>query len=315
MNMRETKAHLRYTLTVFLRRLAPGRNATVYPDDVFLVSYPKSGNTWMRFLVGNLLFPNEPIRFADVEKRMPSIYGMQNRKLELVSRPRYIKSHESFHSGYRNVIYIVRDPRDVAVSYFHFALKLRSLPPNSTIDSFVPGFVANKVLWPYGNWADHVMSWLAMRPSRRKFLFLRYEDLIADTRRELSKVALFLGIDPTPERLDHAVEMSTANRMRDLEKREWNKWSGVMRRSRRDVPFVRAAKTKQWTEALSAEAVASIENAWGPLMQALGYKLVSTPQQLQKDADTWRFCEAQVRALWPDSEAQEATPLALNKAI
>ena len=117
MNASEWNAHLRYSLNVFLRRLAPGRDAAVYPDDVFLVSYPKSGNTWMRFLVGNLVFPNDPITFANVERRVPSIYGMSGRKLRLVPRPRYIKSHEPFHSKYQNVIYVVRDPRDVAVSY------------------------------------------------------------------------------------------------------------------------------------------------------------------------------------------------------
>lgn len=305
MNASEMKAHLRYTLIVFLRRLAPARYATVHPDDVFLVSYPKSGNTWMRFLVGNLAFPNDPIRFTNVEKRIPSIYGMADKKLRNVPRPRYLKTHEPFHSKYRNVLYIVRDPRDVAVSYFHFAVKVNGVPSNTSIDSFVSRFIADDLWLQYGTWADHVVSWLAMAPSRHKFLLLRYEDLLADTRSELSKIASFLGIDATTERLDHAIEMSSADRMRDLEKKEWKKWSRGIRRSRTDVPFVRAAKSKQWSEALSPELLSSIENAWGPLMQALGYKLVTPPSALDKNSEAWRLCEAQARALWPHEESPE----------
>lgn len=54
--------------------LTRGREITVYSDDLFLVSYPKSGNTWMRFLVGNLLNPEEPETFAKMESRTPDIY-------------------------------------------------------------------------------------------------------------------------------------------------------------------------------------------------------------------------------------------------
>lgn len=297
MNMNEWKAHFRHTAIVFLRRLAPAGNATVYPDDVFLVSYPKSGNTWMRFLVGNLVFPNDPIRFSDVEHRVPSIYGLADRKLRLVPRPRFIKSHEPFHSKYQNVIYVVRDPRDVAVSYYHFSGKWKLVPPGTGMDSFVASFIADELPWRFGTWADHVMSWLAMRPGRPKFLLLRYEDLLVNTQQELSKIASFLEIEATPQALDHAIELSSAGRMRDLEKKEWKKWIGQNRRSRQDVAFVRAAKSKQWMDALSSQSIAAIESAWGPAMQMLGYELVSPPEMLQKNSDAWRLCQAQVSAL------------------
>lgn len=302
MNTSELKAHLRYTLIVFLRRLAPAREATVYADDVFLVSYPKSGNTWMRFLVGNLAFPDDPIRFANVETRIPSIYGMADKKLRLVPKPRYLKSHEAFHPDYQNVVYIVRDPRDVAVSYFHFAQKVNRIPRKMSIEDFVSKFISDELWLRYGTWADHVMSWLAMAPSRRKFLLLRYEDLLADAKQELRKIASLLGIKATEEHLSHAIEMSTADRMRELEKNEWKLWSRSIRRARRDVPFVRAAKSRQWTKALPPESIMAIELAWGPVMQALGYQLTHNPDDLAARSETWTQWQAQIRTLPPIPE-------------
>src|SRR5437868_10954354 len=97
-----------------------GRNVFVFPDDVFIVSFPRSGNTWTRFLVGNLISQNEPISFVNVESRIPDIYLHSQESLCRMSRPRVLKSHEPFDPRYKKVIYVVRDPRDVAVSRYHF---------------------------------------------------------------------------------------------------------------------------------------------------------------------------------------------------
>jgi len=62
------------------RQLA-GRGVTVYPDDVFLVSYPRSGNTWARFLLGSLIGGSEPVTFSNIESRIPEIYFNRDRVL------------------------------------------------------------------------------------------------------------------------------------------------------------------------------------------------------------------------------------------
>jgi len=99
-----------------------------------------------------------------------------------------------------------------------------------------------------GSWGENVGSWLAARSQHPGFLLLRYEDLLADTARELTRVADFAGLPTTPERISRAVERSSA------------------------VP---SAKSGGWRSDLPEPQVARIEAAWGDIMACLGYELVT----------------------------------------
>jgi hypothetical protein len=270
---------VKVTDTAFDRNPA-GRNLTVLPGDVFIVSYPKSGNTWTRFLVGNLIYEDEPITFANVENRLPSLYVHSDRKLRKL--PRILKSHDCFDPRYRTVIYIVRDPRDVLVSAYHYGVKLGVVPENWGIEKFIPSLVdgsfdSGMLVNPrFGSWYENVASWLAMKDNR-KFLLLRYEDMLEDPERELVKVADFLGLATTPERLARAVKLSSADHMRGLEKQQAAEWA-LTKNTRSDMTFVRKARAGNWRSELPPQAVADIEKAWGPLMRTLGYELSSASQ-------------------------------------
>ncbi len=104
-----------------------GRNLAVYPDDTFIVSYPRSGNTWARFLVANPVYAEQPVTFANIERLIPDCEAMASRYVKRVPRPRIIKSHEYFDPRYKRVIYIVRDPRDVALLLLRF---FTQVPPH-----------------------------------------------------------------------------------------------------------------------------------------------------------------------------------------
>jgi hypothetical protein len=239
------------------------------------VSYPKSGNTWSRFLVANLLHPDKPADFAILYKLVPDPFGSPKRVFDRLPRPRVIKSHECFEPRYPRVIYIVRDPRDVAVSQYHYHRKCRKIEDDYPIEKFVARFIAGQVC-PHGSWGENVGTWLATRRNDPRFLLLRYEDMTADTPNELAKIAAFIGIAATPELLAQASERSSADRMRKLEQAQ-SHLSTLTKDGRRDLPFVRAAGSGGWKNALSPALVANIETAWGPLMQYLGYELTSEP--------------------------------------
>ncbi len=258
------------------RQLA-GRGVTVYPDDVFLVSYPRSGNTWTRFLLGNLIYQDAPVTFSNIESRIPEIYFNPDRMLRALPRPRMLKSHESFQPQYPHVIYIVRDPRDVAVSFYHHNVKAKNIPDDYPMTSFVPRFIAGEFDPKFGSWRDNVLSWLSVRGDSPDFMMLRYEDMKRDTAGALLQVLDFLQrcsfrkLDSSPEVLQKAVELSSPERMRELEKKEAANWV-LTKKTRSDKPFVRTAKAGGWKSQLAPESVAAIESAWGDLMHRLGYE-------------------------------------------
>jgi hypothetical protein len=171
------------------------------------------------------------------------------------------------------VICIVRDPRDVVVSQYHYSRKTRNIPDDLPIETFVMRFLAGETC-PYGSWGQNVLTWLCSSEGSPCFLLLRYEDMVADTARELAKVVEFLQLSVTEEQIARAVERSSAERMRKLEKAQADK-NILVKGSRNDLSFVRAAACGGWRRDLPTPMVQRIETAWGPLMRHLGYELAS----------------------------------------
>lgn len=295
-------SHLRSAARYALGRDPSLRRHEVWPDDIFLVSFPKSGNTWTRFLLGNLMNPDKPVGFAAIESVVPDIAVFPRADFRRLKRPRLIKSHDCFDPRYRRVVYIIRDPRDVAVSLYYYAKKVKNIDDSFSLEAFVkrmlvPGRSYN------GTWGEHAGSWLVnatniaefslhdngagahrsaqmkmdapgARGHGREFLLVRYEDLLADAHGGLSRIAEFLGVEASPERIEQAVARSSADSMRKLESAQNLQWA-TTRETRKDIPFVRQAKSGQWRTALSANSIAEIESAWGHLMRLTRYELAS----------------------------------------
>ena len=252
------------------------RNLAVYPDDTFVVSYPRSGNTWTRFLIANLVFPAESVTFANIERLIPDSAAQSNRVLKRTPRPRIIKSHTYFDPRYRRVLYIVRDPRDLVLSYYNFQRKYRQIADDYPLADYVDDFANGRLISAdWGSWSENVASWIYTRQHQSGFLLLRYEDMKSDTEQQLRRIAAFLGLEPTPERLTQVIEASSSERMREMERTQSDQWVAT-KKHRKDIPFVGTATSGRWQSDLPGPLVSKIESTWGNLMLTLGYPLVAS---------------------------------------
>lgn len=255
-----------------LRAYGPaGRNIEVFNDDIYIVSYPKSGNTWVRFMLGNLYSQADAVTFSNLEQRVPDIYQNSSRTLSKLPRPRILKSHEYLDPRYRKVIYIVRDPRDVAVSYYHFLIKMRVIADDYPLADYIDRFIGGE-LDPFGSWHDHAGGWIGARQGRGDFLLLRYEEMLDNPVRELRKVTEFIGHPVTGAQVEAAVAMSSFERMRTMEQQEGSQWAAI-KSGLTDKPFIRKGQKGAWRTELPIEAIDRIESAWSGLMLDLGYAI------------------------------------------
>lgn len=207
------------------------------PDDVLLVSYPKSGTTWLKALMFTIMNrkcfhendenplhksnPHELVNlletYANVNPKEPRpAYPVMNTHISYTSLPDSIKT-----SGCR-IVYAFRDPKDILVSCWHFANKIKpeELPPISLAEAFEQ---FSRGASPYGPYWDHVLGyWKASLEWPNRYMFLSYEDLKRDPCFHAKRLAEFLGHPFSPEEekeglVSKVVELCSFENLSNLE--------------------------------------------------------------------------------------------------
>jgi hypothetical protein len=169
------------------------------PDDLFIVTYPRSGTTWMQMILyqlttdGAMDFPHITTVCPWFERSLKD-----GTAYDALPAPRVFKSHLTYRKiprGPCRYIYVARDGKDVAASYYHFYTTHMGF--KGTFDEFFDRFLRGEV--HYGSWFRHVRGWWQHRDDPN-VLFLRYEDLAADLPGCLRRIAAFCGLEIAPER-------------------------------------------------------------------------------------------------------------------
>lgn len=273
----------------------------------WLASYPKSGNTWLRLALWSLKNGGAPVDFsarlnfapiASARGRFDERLGVESSDLteeeitdlrphnymmaaQETDEPMLCKVHDAWSLTATGLplfppavtlgtIYVVRDPRDVVVSLSHHMSK----PLDSTVDflSAPKAQLSSQTRELYSqlpqrltSWSRHVESWLDA--PGRPALLVRYEDMLADTLGELSRVTGYLGWDADDHALERAVAETHFNTLRGAEERQgFNETpQGVER-------FFRQGQAGGWRDTLSAELAARVERDHGEVMERLGYR-------------------------------------------
>ena len=270
---------------------------------IWIASFPKSGNTWMRAFLANYILKQKesyPINelgsfsLSDTRPRffqeasgkpVEQLSTIDTLKLRLKCQKLIaeFKNHDHFvktHSRYgtfkghslindrvsKGAIYLVRNPLDLVISY---AAHL-GIPIDEAIDAMdgSPNFTVeadSNVVTVMGSWSDHVDSWLTNETVPR--ILVRYEDLVEDPSKEFNKVLTTLGMGIDQGQLSKAIGFSSFSELARQES-----VSGFRERPPHAKQFFRQGVSGQWNDILKRSQVQKIIATHGNVMAKLGYE-------------------------------------------
>ncbi|XP_006868145.1 PREDICTED: bile salt sulfotransferase-like [Chrysochloris asiatica] len=178
----------------------------VRDEDVIMVTYPKSGSHWLAEIV-SLIYSKGDISWVQsvaLWYRTPwieSIHGAESIPKE--QGPRMYSSHlpiqlfpKSLFVSKAKVIYLIRNPRDIITSGYHFFKALKTVKNPESFEQYLEWFLQGNVI--FGSWFDHIQGWLSMK-GKENFLIISYEELQQDTRATVERISQFLGKELSPE--------------------------------------------------------------------------------------------------------------------
>lgn len=276
---------------------------------IWIAAYPKSGSTWIRLFVAHLMAETgsaEGIR--DLVSRVPVDFGLlgfdtalgikladltpeeavllKPRRLEAEARhlpqPTLFRTHDAWvctslgepilsTAATAGAIHLVRDPRDIAVSFAEFfdcsqdEAIARMADPAYRLEFDPDALAGPQVPITLLDWSRHCLSWLSADAVPR--LLVRYEDLLVDPIGEFTRLASFAGLPSAPEPIAAAVAETRFERLKARDQREGFALRGDGR------SHFRVGRAGGWREALTPAQARRIEQDHGEVMARLGYAL------------------------------------------
>jgi aryl sulfotransferase len=272
----------------------------------WIASYPKSGNTWLRLALTSLLAGGASLDFRNLDRIAPiaadrdsfeAVLGVESADLTrdevLALRPQqYLeeakatrafllrKVHDAWitaadgmplfpAAATRGAIYLLRDPRDVAVSLAHHngtSIEKAVAQVNDPAAALAAGNHdgRNQLEQPLRDWSSHVASWVdTAQPTP---LVLRYEDMLVDMTAALTQAARHLEISANPAVIERAVAASRFDVLQAEEDR-----AGFREKPVRAGRFFRRGSAGAWHDELSAALATTIEQQHRVMMERFGY--------------------------------------------
>jgi|SRR6185312_7188415 len=272
---------------------------------IWIASFPKSGNTWTRTFLHNLVKvqagENEPQRINELNrfstwdiskqyytKLLGYPPGPDHRNEIAATRHKvheeianaaegvvFVKTHHALvmDRGYSTInfavtsgaIYIIRNPFDVAISYAHHMNEsIDDAIERMSIENVETDVTEKTVYEVYGSWSQHVWSWT--RTPHSAIYVLRYEDMIADTRKSFNGLIEHLLLNPTNSELAEAIDRSSFEKLKEQERSE-----GFREKPKAAARFFREGRSGQWKDILTPLQVQRIIRDHGEQMKRFGY--------------------------------------------
>jgi hypothetical protein len=229
----------------------------VLARDTYLVSFPRSGSTWLRSMLTTLAHGTE-VTPELLAATVPDVHRSDRARPRGIE-PLVVKSHTPFVDIPAKVIYLARDGRDALLS-FHYLQVMRERVPADTDPAAI--FFRTDV-WPCP-WHEHVTGWLDGLAGRGpdRSLVLRYEDLVAEPARHLEAVAALAGLPAPAAVVERAVRLNARSELEAVERA-----SGAGSLNHLGTP------RPDWRDVLTPDARRRYEAVAGTALARLGYPL------------------------------------------
>ncbi len=245
----------------YWRTLRPIRQAWLHRDvtaaDLAIASYPRSGNLWLRVLLLHVLLGRAP-ELDEVHAFVPHLGQHYETPRLLAGTGRLLKTHEPFRREYRRAVYVVRDPRDVCLSYYKHLQRRGSLTVPAQgqaahFDRFIDAFLLGRHE-PHGRWSSHVISWLdALDAGRADIFLIRYEHMRDDPRSQLDLLVNWLALDVDDALLGLALQSASIERMREITRTTDEAYNRRHGRAADTLHIVNSGRVGGWREVMTPE--------------------------------------------------------------
>ncbi|KAI0557550.1 Sulfotransferase domain containing protein [Gracilaria domingensis] len=257
------------------KRYAMSRSIKTRPGDICFTSFPKSGSTWLSYILVLIVNNGETPEDATLRNCVHWVassftYPRSAAELDAFPPPRIFKSHMGYKMAVGGVpadnpcryIYIARNPKDVAVSYYFFERnKSWAGGYSGSWEDWLESFLGGQV--QRGDWFDHVLSWWNASRTSDNILFLTYEDLICDFVPQVERLARFVGHPLKPEVAEKIREKTAFKEMRETgfsNLHEIKELGG----------FFRKAKIGSWSEQFTPAQNAAFDEIYARRMAGSG---------------------------------------------
>lgn len=238
-------------------------------DDIYVVSFPKTGTTWLQEIVyliaSDLNF--EGAAAKNIEDRFPYLEfiwpGISS--IEKMQSPRFIKTHLPYSllppdikEKKPKIIYIMRNPKDVTVSYYHFVRMMSMSDYSGTFEEFFHDMIEDKV--PYGPmWKHYAEMW--SHRNDQNVLVLFYEDMHKDISGTISKIAEFFGRNLTDDEINAVAEHCSFQHMTENPTVNYHHWDDLGLRKKGEAKFLRKGVVGDWRNYITSDMDGKI-NRW-----------------------------------------------------
>jgi len=233
-------------------------------SDRYIAAYPRSGSTWLRTILSNILVPNADGDPSVFNQLIPAVSIRNAPAINRLASPRLIMTHRDWQPEISKAVYLVRDGRDALISSYHYYTSREQR--QASLDEFWSEYMG-EVYGPL--WHHQITSWLKIGVEKmgNRLLIVHFEALKNDTHQQVRKICDFLDIEYSQSQLDHAINYASLENARKIERQSKGKLANSQQ------SFYRDGESFQWKNSEYEVLIRKFESLSRDALELASYAL------------------------------------------